>query len=387
MYAQRCPECGKRLNTNYCDICMKKVPFGGVKLANRRDPWENRDGSSAHRMEKDHECVSFEKPEKKSFPKPVKKQTTASKKKAAPMLGIILAVLSLIPTMFGLFEEAADSVAVPEPEYNIHDGFVAAGDLGAEDVPNVIAGEIYNANGIRITADDAGLSYGEYAVFLTIHNDTDQDISVSMDQVSVNGYMVPYGLYQDVKAGRSEQTYLLFYAHELEKAGITKVADVAFVLDVYHEDYYEGLVTSQLVSFATDYDGSEETAVDCSGLELYHDGSFCVILRGISLDDFGDCELDLYMENLSGSTVNVYSGEIMVNGEAVSGYISKTLRSDTRAADRTYIYELDERVDLDIEELSQIEEITIDLYVEYMDGWDIVESHSESITFEPNAIV
>ena len=106
-----------------------------------------------------------------------------------------------------------------------------------------------------------------------------------------------------------------------------------------------------------------------------------------TLDDFGDCELDLYMENLSGSTVNVYSGEIMVNGEAVSGYISKTLRSDTRAADRTYIYELDERVDLDIEELSQIEEITIDLYVEYMDGWDIVESHSESITFEPNAIV
>ena len=198
--------------------------------------------------------------------------------------------------------------------------------------------------------------------------------------------MVPYGLYQDVKAGRSEQTYLLFYAHELEKAGITKVADVAFVLDVYHEDYYEGLVTSQLVSFATDYDGSEETAVDCSGLELYHDGSFCVILRGISLDDFGDCELDLYMENLSGSTVNVYSGEIMVNGEAVSGYISKTLRSDTRAADRAYIYELDERVDLNIEELSQIEEITIDLYVEYMDGWDITESYSESISFEPSAI-
>ena len=33
------------------------------------------------------------------------------------------------------------------------------------------------------------------------------------------------------------------------------------------------------------------------------------------------------------------------------------------------------------------EEITIDLYVEYMDGWDVVESHGESITFEPNAIV
>ena len=31
MNVQRCPECGQRLNTNYCDICMKKVPFGWNK--------------------------------------------------------------------------------------------------------------------------------------------------------------------------------------------------------------------------------------------------------------------------------------------------------------------------------------------------------------------
>lgn len=388
MYVQRCPECGGRLNTNYCDICMRKVPFGGVKLAKRRDPWDSRDGSSAHRMEKNHECISFsdeQKPKKTTFTKPQRK-TVAPNKKGASVVAIILAVFSLLPAIFGLVEEFTGSEQVLEPEYNVYEGFVVAGDPGAEDVPNVVAGEIYNNDGIRITVDDAGLSYGEYTVLMTVHNETDQNISVSMDLVSANGYMVPYGVYHDIRAGRSEQTYITFYSHELEKAGITQVADVAFVLDVYETDSYEEIVVREPVAFQTDYDGSAEAAVDISGLELYNDGSFRVILRDIMLDDYGDCELDLYMENLSGSTVNVYSGEVAVNGEAVSGYISKTLRSDTRAADRAYIYELDERADLDIEELSRIKEITIDLYVEYMDGWNIVESFSEAVTFEPNAM-
>ena len=383
MSIQRCPECGGRLNTNYCDICMRKVPFAGMKTARRRDPWETRDGSSAHRMEKDHTCVSFEKPEKQTFRGLVKKQTPVSKKKTAPALGILLAVLSLLPALFGLFEEAAESVAVPEPEYSIYEGFVLAGDPGAEDVPNVIAGEIYNQDGIRITADYAGLSYGDYTLFMTICNDTDRDVGISMDRISVNGYMVPFGLYQDVKAGKSEQTYLTFYSYTLEESGISNVADVEIVLDVYDAKSYVSIAESELLRIETDYSGSTEPAVDVSGMELYYDGSLCVLLRDARMLEQGDCELDLYMENLSGSTVNVYSGAVWVNGEEVSGYIGKILRPNTRAFDNGSIYVWDY---MDIEELDQIDEITIDLYVEYMDG-DVMDVYSEKITFELNAIV
>ena len=387
MNVQRCPECGQRLKTNYCDICMRKVPFGGVKLANRRDPWDSSDGSSAHRLEKGHECVSFgeKKPVKTTFTKPQPK-TAASNKKGASVVAIILAVLSLLPALFGLIEESVGSEPVPEPEYNIYEGFVLAGDPGAEDVPNVIAGEIYNADGIQITADYAGLSYGEYTIFMTVCNDTDRDIGVSIDNVSVNTYMLSYGMYQDVAAGESVQTYLTLYSHELEKTPIVKVSDVTFSLDIYEETSSQQIAGGELVAVKTEYDGSTEPDVDISGMELYNDGSLCVLLSGVSLSDSGDCQLDLYMENLSGSPVNIYSGAVWVNGEEVSGYIGKTLLPDTRAMDSGYLYELDERVDLDIGELSQIREITIELYVEYMDGWDVVESYSEKITFEPSAI-
>ena len=383
MYAQRCPECGKRLNTNYCDICMKKVPFGGVKLADRRDPWENRDGSSAHRMEKDHECVSFEKPEKKSFPKPVKKQTTASKKKAAPMLGIILAILSLIPTMFGLFEEAVDSVAVPEPQYNVSDGFVEAGDVGAEDVPNVIAGEVYNDNGVRIHVDTAGLSYGDYVIYFTIYNDTDRKLGISGDMVSINGYMLPFGFYHDIKAGKSAQTSLAFYSYELEKAGITQISDVTFALSAYENNNYEPIFSNELVTLQTTVEVAAEPAVDVSGLELYNDGDIRIMLTDVSMPLYGECQLDLYMENFSDRPVNVFSAGAAVNGETVAYSIWSSLRSDTRAITSGYLYELDA---LEIEEVSQIEEITLELYIEYLDEGFVAETISEAVTFDPNTI-
>ena len=48
--------------------------------------------------------------------------------------------------------------------------------------------------------------------------------------------------------------------------------------------------------------------------------------------------------------------------------------------------DLDEQEILQIQSLEDIDEVTIDLYVEYLDGWDVVKSFSESVTFEPAAI-
>ena len=384
MNIQRCPECGQRLTTNYCDICMRKVPFGGVRTAKRQEPWENRDGSSAHRREKDHECISFgeeKKPKKITYTKP-RRKTTVSKKKGASVIAIFIAIMSVIGPLFGLVEDAIDSVA-PSPEIDVSDGFVMAGDPGAEDVPAVIAEEIYNANGIRVTADYAGLSYGDYSVFVTIYNDTDQKISVDFDLVSVNGYMVPFGLYQDVKAGKSEQTYLTFYNGELAEAGIERISDVTFEMNVYDENTYEDIVTGELLTIRTEHTGETEPAADITGLELYTDGDFRVVLTDVTLPGYDDCELTLYAENNSGDQVNIYCEEMWINGETVEGYYSKTLRADTRAIDKVYLYELEE---LNIEELSDVEDISLELYVEYMDGWDILQSNRETVTFAPNQI-
>ena len=383
MSIQRCPECGKRLKTNYCDICMRKVPFGGVRQVTRKDPWDIKDGSSAHRREKGHECVSFDMEKKpKSTVRSYRKSNTVNKK-GASVVAIILAILSLLPALFGLVEEAVESVPAPEPQYNVSDGFVEAGDLGAEDVPNVITGEVYNDNGVRIHVDTAGLSYGDYVIYFTIYNDTDRKLGISGDMVSINGYMLPFGFYHDIKAGKSAQTSLAFYSYELEKAGITQISDVTFALSAYENNNYEPIFSNELVTLQTTVEVAAEPAIDVSGLELYNDGDIRIVLTDVSMPLYGECQLDLYMENFSDRPVNVFSAGAAVNGETVAYSIWSSLRSDTRAITSGYLYELNA---MEIEEVSQIEEITLELYVEYLDGVHVAQTISEAVTFDPNAV-
>lgn len=380
MQVQRCPECGGRLKTSYCDICLRRVPFKGAPA---KQTFQHTAGSSAHREEK-HACVDFdyEKRPKKVHASRTRKQPGKSKFKLTSAIAIAVALMSVFSGFFGLVEEAIDSVS-PEPEINIYDGFVEAGQLGAEDVPEVISGELYNANGIRITADSAGLSYGEYAIFMTIFNETEQDVEVSADLVSVNGYMVPCGMYQDIDAGDCVQTYMTFYEDELEKAYITEVAQVEFVLNVYDADSYEDIVAGELLTVDTQSAEHYEQPTGAYGAQLYNDGSTCILLRDMQMDGYGDGQLEVHMENLSESTVSVYLEGVWVNGEETNAYFWNTLRPDTRAVDSIYLYEMDK---MDITEWEQVEEITLELYVEYMDGWDILETASEAITFNPNEI-
>lgn len=385
MKIQRCPECGIRLNSNYCDICMRRVPFKGVPV---KQTFQHAEGSSAHREEK-HDCIDFGEAVKKQKPVrefhfPQKKTAPDANKKKGAVIGIVLAVLSVLTPLMGLVDEAIDSVEpAPEPEIYIQEGFIAAGDPGAENVPAIETGDLYNSNGIRITADAAGLSYGDYTVLLTIHNETQDDISVSSDLLSVNGYMLPFGFYHDVKAGRTAQTYLTFYEYELEKAGITEIALVEFVLDVYNSDSYEDIVTGKLLTLETEIAKDYEQPVSAYGWELYHDDSVSILIRDMQMDDYGDVEIELHMENLSDRDVSVYIEKAWINAEETSCFLWDRLRPDTRAVDSIHLYELEA---LDIKQWEQIQEITLELTVEYMDGWETLITVNEAITFNPHEI-
>lgn len=375
MQFQRCPECGGRLKTNYCDVCLRKVPFKG--LPDRKYTV----GSSAHR-EENHDCIDFDFEQKpKKARQKIRKKPVVVKGLLTKTIAIGVALLSVSSGLFGLLEESAD--VSPEPAVNVQDGFVEAGAYGAEGVPNVIAGELYNANGIRLTADTAGLSYGDYAIYFTIYNDTDRKLGISGDMVSVNGYMLPFGFYHEIKAGKSDQTSIVFYSYELEKAGITQISDVTFFLSAYENNAYEPIFSHELVTLQTEAEVTPEPAPDVSGLELYNDGEFRIVLTDVSMPFYGECQMDLYMENFSDRPVNVFSAGAAVNGETVAYSIWGTLRSDTRAITSAYLYELNA---MEIEEVSQIEEITLELYVEYLDGSHVAQTISEAITFDPNAI-
>ena len=387
MDVQRCPECGQRLKTNYCDICMRKVPFGGVKRGKGQDPWDSWDSSSAHRMErghecvsfgenrkttgagssahrteKDHKCISFHKEWTKTIAAPAKKTSSANSKNIKPILAIIVAVVGLIPSLFGIFEDVTNSEPVLQPEtMPVY-----------ESVPAIESRELYNDGQIIVTADSADISYDEYSIYMTVCNESDEAINVVTDLLSVNGYMQQAIFYAAAAPGEAVQSSLQLYSWELEEAGITDIAEISFYLNIYREEDYADIARSELITLETDLADSYELPMAPNGWELYVSDD--VLLRLVSFTDYtGECEIQLYMENLSENTVSISTPAIYLNGNLTSDFLWETLRSDTRSLMSVYLYG----------EAEPIEEITLELLIEYLDGYEIIESRTETITFAP----
>lgn len=388
MAEQRCPECGGRLSSNYCDICMRKVPFAGAKSRRHQDPWEY---SSAHREEADHKCITFdtqpvERPKqtftdtKRTFQKPKAKPAPRKKSTAGAVVAAILAIVSLLTAASGLIESAMESVT---PEYSVEtlpDDF-----LVSAEVPAIEPEVLYDDGEIVICADSAGLYYEDYAVSFTIENNSEKDIEVNLRALSINGYMFDFGFFAEVPQGETSQTLLSLYSYELNDAGITQIGDISFVLDIYDYYDYTCIATTDRLTLETELAGSFEQPVDDSGLELYQDGSVRLVLQRVEFYDYGDCMLSFYIENLSDSPCAVSTQDVFVNEGPIHNMLWQELQPGTRGLESMYLLE-DDLEDLNINGADEIYNITLDLYVEYLDGYDVVESHSASVSFDPWAI-
>lgn len=367
MQVQRCPECGIRLKTNYCDVCMKKVPFSGAKM-----PGRYTDGSSAHRDE-GHECISFDVPKKKQKPaRPAKTAKVNTQKVKAS--AIIIAVLSLVSTLFGIIGDLIPD----EPDYRYED-FIEVGEIGTENVPAIETVELYNDGAIIVTADFAALYYDDYTVFMTVMNESDSDIIVSTDLLSVNGYMHSSSLYAEADAGETVQESLQLYTWELDQACIDEVAEIAFHLNIYDQHDFSDIARSELITIETEIADTYEQPEFVDGWELYRDEDMVVRLVSTALYS-NDCELLLHMENLSSQTIGVSVPDSAINGKPVDGSLWTMLRPGTKVLATVWLYDTED-ISLD-----QFEEISLDLSLEYMKDWYVDSTRITNITFNPNTL-
>lgn len=366
MQIHRCPECGIRLNTNYCHICMKRVPLKGLP---EKRTFQHREGSSSHRTEQGHECVSFDTDQtrKKKPLFPVQRKRTGKGAKKASIVAIVVAAMSVISSLIGLAEDITGSEPVPEPMAT------------APAVSAIEPVEIYNDGAIVVTADFTDLSYGDYTVFMSVFNESPNDIIVGTDQLSVNGYMHASSFYAEVDSGDVVQSTLQLYTWELEQANIQEVAEIAFHLVIYDQQDYSDIARSGLITIETDIADSYEQPDFMDGWDLYRDEDLEVRLVSTALYA-NDCELLLYMENLSGQTMGVSVPESEINGKPVEGNLWTVLRPGTKVLATVYLYD-GENASLD-----QFEEISLDLHLEYMVDSYVDATRTTNITFNPNAL-
>ena len=247
MKDNRCPECGGRLSSNYCDICMRKVPFAGPSPKRYRDPW---DYSSSHREEAGHKCITFDTPPKtapkQTFTKPkttFQKPKAKSAPKVATVAAIILALLSLLPTVFSALEEIhIDNY----PQYDV-EALVPESDL-----PTVQPIGIYSNGDISVVADSLGMYYDEPAISFLVDNFSDCDICVDVESVAVNGTMLDVGMCSFVQAGESCQTFMTLSQQELERYEIQQIEQIKMSVLIFDEDTGEEIGYVDSVTVETD---------------------------------------------------------------------------------------------------------------------------------------
>lgn len=111
--------------------------------------------------------------------------------------------------------------------------------------------ELYNANGVRIvgkTVDEN--SFWGTAILVYVENTSGRNINVTVEDLSVNGFMIEPYFYETVYDGKKSIGTIDLMSTELEQNGITSVDNVELKFSITDNDTYETIATSDVVSFS-----------------------------------------------------------------------------------------------------------------------------------------
>lgn len=117
--------------------------------------------------------------------------------------------------------------------------------------PNDAGTELYNADGIRIvgkTVDEN--SFWGSAVLLYIENNSGKNVSIHVDDMSINGFMVTPYFSSTVYDNKKAIDDITIMSSDLEKNGIESVDDIELKFRITDADTYEEIAATDPITFS-----------------------------------------------------------------------------------------------------------------------------------------
>ena len=111
--------------------------------------------------------------------------------------------------------------------------------------------ELYNDGGIRIIGKtvDENSSWGT-AILLYIENQSGNNVGISVDDLSINGFMLTPYFSTTVYDGKKCIDDITIMSSELEENGIESIDEVELKFRVYNSDSYETIAESDPITFS-----------------------------------------------------------------------------------------------------------------------------------------
>ena len=117
---------------------------------------------------------------------------------------------------------------------------------------NDVGTELLNQNGIRIVGKGVNDSLWGQGVLLYIENNSDKNIIVSTDNLSVNGYMVNGYLYSTIMSNKKAIETVILSSTDLEDNDIESIEDLALSFDIINVDTWMNIFSTDEITVNID---------------------------------------------------------------------------------------------------------------------------------------
>lgn len=179
---------------------------------------------------------------------------------------------------------------------------------------------IYDDKGIKITANKLDLS--EYGIdfpelYVTIENNTDEELTFATYLSSINGYTV-YSPFKETVAPNSKVDSVVEFWNDYAnpETGCDHIVDMNLVFELIDKDTYETLGRLDPYTLYTSAKG-ETYGYDEEGYVLVDNNDFKIILRNRLDYDDGDKYQEFYLYNKTDRPVSAYVKNVKVDGKEI----------------------------------------------------------------------
>lgn len=179
-----------------------------------------------------------------------------------------------------------------------------------------------------ITAIEESNAWG-YTLKAYLENKTDLDLTFSLSNVSVNGFMCDPFWAASVSAGMKASKDISFTQDSFDRNGITNVTDIAFTLDVYDSnDWTADHLVSQVFSI---YPMGEEAVemyereAQDSDIVLFDDENCTMIVTGFDPENMWGYAVNVYLVNKTDKILMFSVSDAAVNGFMCDPYWAETV--------------------------------------------------------------
>ncbi|PID79548.1 MAG: hypothetical protein CSB19_02195, partial [Clostridiales bacterium] len=196
---------------------------------------------------------------------------------------------------------------------------------------------LFEEKGIKVTAlklvQDDIMGPG---IKLLVENNSDKDINISSDNISINDYMIESYFSSDVSVGKKVNDTLYFEEEEIANAGIKVIEAINLQFKVYDKENYDEIFTTDLIVINTSAFGTDSKAsvdVNADGVDgmtiepavLFEQDNVKVTSIDLVKDDYMGIGMRLMIENNSDKNINLRNTNLVVNDYAVESYFSKDI--------------------------------------------------------------